>query len=78
MQLLLQPYYNDTMEIKYYRKDYLQRRKTQAQEFWQEVVRLFNSGKTAGDIAAMFKNPVTGKNYTREHIYWILKQARNL
>ena len=66
------------MEIKYYRKEYLQRRKAIAKEFWAEVVRLFNSGKTAKDIAAMFTNPNTGKPYTREHIYWILKQARNL
>jgi hypothetical protein len=66
------------MEIKYYRKEYLERRKATAQSFWDEVVRLFNSGKSAKDIAAMFKNPTTGKNYTREHIYWILKQMRNL
>lgn len=71
-------YYKYIMDIKYYRQDYLNRLKAKSRAFWQEVVALYNQGKTAKDIAAMFKNPITGKNYTREHIYWILKQMRNL
>lgn len=51
-------------------------RKQKAREFWLRVGTDYASGMTATQIAARYKNPVTGKNYTPEHIHLILKQLR--
>jgi hypothetical protein len=61
-------------EIKYHKHE---RRKQRAQAFWRQIVREYNSGKSAQSIAEAYINPKTGKNYTRAHIYWILKKAAN-
>jgi hypothetical protein len=54
------------------------KRKNRAQAFWRQVVKEFNGGRSAQVIADSYVNPSTGKNYTRAHIYWILKKMREL
>ena len=54
------------------------KRKNRAQAFWRQVVKEFNGGRSAQTIADNYINPATGKNYTRAHIYWILKQMREV
>jgi hypothetical protein len=49
-------------------------RDAKAKEFWAQVATDVNAGMTAKQIANRYKNPVTGKPYTREHIYWVIKQ----
>lgn len=48
------------------------KRKKQAVTFWLQVAEDYNNGMTAEQIAKKYKNPLTSKNYTRAHIYWIL------
>lgn len=57
--------------IKYHQHD---RRKVRANAFWRQVVKEYNSGRSAQTIAYSYINAKTGKNYTRAHIYWILKR----
>lgn len=52
------------------------RRKTRAKAFWNQVVTEYNSGVSAQEIADKYINPATGKNYTRAHIFFILKKMR--
>lgn len=52
------------------------KRKNRAQAFWRQVVKEYNGGRSAQTIADSYVNPATGKNYTRAHIYWILKKMR--
>lgn len=61
------------MEIKYQMHE---KRHKLALAFWRQVVRDFNKGKTAKEIADFYVNPKTGKHYTRAHIYWILEQMK--
>lgn len=70
MTIMLQSHY---MRIKYQGHN---RRKAQALEFWEKVVADYNAGMTAAEISRRYRNPRTGKFYTREHIYWILQQMR--
>lgn len=58
------------MKVKYQGHE---KRKVRAQAFWRQVVKEYNGGKTAQSIANNYINPKTGKNYTRAHIFWILK-----
>lgn len=51
-------------------------RKERAIEFWVRVATDLNAGIKPVDIAKRYKNPATGRNYTREHIYWIIRQVR--
>lgn len=59
------------MDIKYQGHE---RRKRRAMDLWLRVATDFNAGMPAKDIAKRYTNPKTGKTYTREHIYWILKK----
>lgn len=52
------------------------KRTNRAQAFWRQVVKDFNSGRSAQFIAKYYVNPKTGKNYTRAHIYWILEKMK--
>lgn len=63
------------VNVKYQNHD---KRKTRAQAFWKQVTKEFNAGRTAQDIADSYINPATGQNYTRQHIYWILKKMRQI
>ena len=47
-----------------------------AAKFWFDVLKDYNEGLSADEIAAKYTNPKTGKSYTRQHIYWILRQIR--
>lgn len=43
-------------------------------DLWLRIATDYNNGLPAKDIAKRYTNPVTKKHYTREHIYWVLKQ----
>lgn len=62
-------------KVKYQRHN---KRKNRAQAFWRQVVKEYNGGRSAQTIADNYVNPSTGKNYTRAHIYWILKKMSTL
>lgn len=62
------------MEIKYQKHD---QRKKQAKDFWLRVATDYNGGLSASKIAKRYTNPRTGKPYTREHVYFILKRIKN-
>jgi hypothetical protein len=55
-----------------------EKRKNRARAFWRQVLKDYNSGKSAQTIANFYVNPKTGKNYTRAHIYWILDQMKGV
>lgn len=63
------------MKIKYQRHE---KRKNIAQALWRQVVKEYNSGKSAQAIANSYFNPKTGKLYTRAHIYWILNKMKGM
>jgi len=52
------------------------RRSKKAIELWLNVAKDYNDGMAPEEIANKYVNPKTGKNYTREHIYWILARVR--
>lgn len=54
------------------------KRKTEAREFWVRVATDYRGGMTPTEIAARYVNPKTGKNYTREHIHWVLNKIRSM
>ena len=43
-----------------------------------QVAADFNAGIPAAEIANRYRNPMTGQNYSRTHIYWILKKVKQL
>lgn len=51
-------------------------RKDRAEAFWGQVWAEFNNGMTPLQIARKYINPVTGKNYNRSTIYWILSKFK--
>lgn len=53
-----------------------QPRTEEAEKFWQQVVADYNAGIPAQEIAQRYRNPLTGKHYTRQHIYWILQKYK--
>lgn len=61
------------MKVEYQRH---KKRTERAKQFWQLVVEKYKSGKSAQQIASEHMNPLTGKNYTRQHMYYILKKAK--
>ncbi len=63
------------MDIEYKGHD---ERKQKAREFWLKVLTDYQSGMTPVDIAGRNLNPKTGKKYSREHIYYILRRLRNM
>lgn len=52
------------------------RRTERAKAFWLQVAADYNAGISAKEIAARYINPDTGRQYTREHIYLILRKFR--
>lgn len=59
------------MEIEYKRK------KRQPLQMWLSIAADFNSGVPAEEIAAKHKHK-NGKEYTRGHVYWVLKKLQEL
>lgn len=53
---------------------YPSRRVRESREFWLRVYRDLESGLSPEEIRSRYKNPKTGKNYSREHIYWVIAQ----
>jgi hypothetical protein len=47
-----------------------------AAEFWFSVLKDYHEGLSAQKIAKKYTNPRTNKAYTRQHIFWILKQIK--
>ena len=55
-----------------------QQRISRAKDFWLKVIADYNAGMSAQTICERYINPNTGRHYSREHIYWVLKQAQRL
>lgn len=55
-----------------------EKRTARATALWRQVVKEYNGGKSAQQIANSYVNPKTGKNYTRAHIYWILQKMKGI
>jgi hypothetical protein len=53
------------------------KRTQEAMGFWVKVATDYNAGMTAEKIASRYTNPRTGKNYTRQHVYLILRKIKN-
>ncbi len=51
------------------------RRKKKAKDFWLRVATDYNGGMSPSTISKRYINPKTQKSYTREHIYWVLRQV---
>lgn len=54
-------------------KSFYQQRKQEAINVWVKMFTLWKGGMTPRDIAKKFINEQTGKPYTREHVYHVLK-----
>lgn len=63
------------IKIKYHHHE---RRTVRAQALWRQMVKEYNGGKSAQMIADSYVNPKTGKNYTRAHVYWVLKKMSKI
>lgn len=59
------------MEIKYHKHT---KRTKESRDMWHRVATDYNGGLSATAIAKRYTNPKTGKPYTREHIYFILRK----
>jgi hypothetical protein len=53
-----------------------EKRLKKAKDFWLRVATDLNAGMLPADIAKRYTNPITKKPYTREHIYWIIRQLK--
>ena len=53
-------------------------RKQRALILWLEMAQKYNEGMPVIQIAKQYINPNTGRFYTREGVYFALKQLRNL
>lgn len=73
---ILQTYYStETMDINL---PGYKRIKDEARDFWMRVVTDLKSGLTVAQIAKRYTNPKTGTHYSREHIYWIIRQIKSM
>ncbi len=45
-------------------------------DLWLRMATDYNGGMSAADIARRYTNPQTGKQYTREHVYLVLKKLQ--
>lgn len=50
------------------------KRKQAFSDFMLRVATDINAGSTPEEIAEKYINPKTNKPYTREHIYWVIRQ----
>ena len=62
------------MTIQRYKGKYRKRKATM--EFWLRVATDLNAGMTPDEISKRYVNPNTGKNYTREHIYYVIRELK--
>jgi hypothetical protein len=63
------------MKVKYQRHKL---RTERAKETWLKMAKDYNDGISPDDIIKKYINPRTKKNYTRAHLYWVLKQVSNI
>ena len=75
MTIILQLYYTNNMSIP---KEFYDQRKKEAINIWIKMLTLSQSGVKPRDIAERFVNEQTGKPYTREHVYLVLRKMRTL
>lgn len=66
------------MEIISQREKYLQGKRARLIDFGRLVVKEYNSGIKAKDIAASHINPQTGKPYSTFRIYAIIRFMRSI
>ncbi len=52
------------------------KRKKEASDFWLRIATDINAGLTPDEIAGRYTNPKTNKPYTRQHIYWVIRQLK--
>lgn len=45
-------------------------------ELWLRIATDLNAGLDPVQVADKYINPNTGKKYTRQHIYWVIKQLK--
>lgn len=50
------------------------KRRRETDDFWLNVATDINAGFTPDEIKERYTNPKTGKPYTREHIYWVIRE----
>lgn len=58
------------------REAYLANLRSQARQFWRQVVDDYNAGISPTEIAKRYINPKTGRNYHRTTIHDIIKRVR--
>jgi hypothetical protein len=52
------------------------KQKREALHFRSKVIEQLNLGMTPSEIAAANMNPKTNKPYSREHIYWVIREIK--
>jgi len=67
-------YYDRFMTDKKYKGSYRKRKATM--DFWLKVATDLNAGLTPREISTRYINPHTDKNYTREHIYYVIREIK--
>lgn len=65
------------MKVISQRKLYLKRLKEKTRELGLKIVADYNAGVPVDEIAAKYKNPKTGRPYSRQRIYAIIRQMRS-
>lgn len=76
LTFVLLSYYNVTMNIDNRILTIPSKRRKATSEFWLRVATDLNAGMTPDEIAGRYINPKTEKPYTREHIYWVIRQLK--
>lgn len=59
-------------------KEFYDQRKKEAINVWVKMLTLSRAGVKPRDIARRFINEQTGKPYTREHVYLVLRKMKTM
>ena len=59
-------------------KEFYDQRKKEAISVWIKMLELSRAGVKPRDIAQRFTNSQTGKPYTREHVYFVLRKIKTM
>lgn len=65
------------MKVISQRKQYLDQLKRETRKFWVQVVEDYNDGVPVPEISQKYVNKRTGKPYSRQQIYKIIKAMRD-
>jgi len=63
------------MKVKY--KGHSRRTKV-AKSLWLKMAEDYDNDIPPAEIAKKYKNPKTGKPYTRGHVYWVLERLQKI